>query len=298
MLIDLNDEVYEHKIENVTLHNLPEAERQSQVKFLEKKIHAKRWMVIGEGTVFLGLLLWGTSVMVKAYRKEMLLARQQRNFLLSITHEFKSPLASIKLYMQTLLRHDLDKTKERSFINSAINDTERLNTLVENALLANLIDHNGYSFSKEDINISAFTRLMTQKFQQIPEHGVLDVQVEENMHMFADKNAMTILINNLLENAWKYSPDEKKISVRAFRKDKNIILQIADNGIGIPDKEKTRIFNKFYRIGNEETRRTKGTGLGLFICKYIIDNHNGKINISDNAPNGTTVTIEFPFAED
>lgn len=283
-----------HKIENVMLQNLTEEQRKSEIIFLEKKISNKRWMVIGEGSVFLSLLLWGTLVMIRAYRKEMHLARQQKNFLLSITHEFKSPLAAIKLYLQTILRHDLEKEKTKSFINSAINDTERLNNLVENALLANLIDHKGYSFNKEDVNFSALIRLMTQKFQQMPGHANLTIQIEDGLHIYADKNAMTLLINNLLENAWKYSKNEKNIFVHGSSKDKWVVMEIGDQGIGIPDNEKRKIFNKFYRIGNEETRSTKGTGLGLFICKYIVDQHNAKIQIIDNVPNGTIVKVELP----
>ncbi len=293
LLIDLNDEVYTHKIENVSLKTLTPEQRASEIKFLETKIHQRWWMVIGEGGVFMAILLWGSLLMIRAYRKEILLARQQKNFLLSITHEFKSPLAAIKLYMQTLLKHDLDKSKQQSFINSAINDADRLNNLVENALLANLIDHKGYSFSKEDLNFSAFIRLMTQKFQQMPDHGTLTVQIEENLHLYADKNAMNILVNNLLENAWKYSTVDKNILVKLYKDNSHVVLEIADHGIGIPDSEKAKIFQKFYRIGNEETRRTKGTGLGLFICKYIIEEHNGRISLRDNSPQGTVVRVEF-----
>ncbi len=296
LLIDLNDEVYQHKIENVELRALQENLRTDEIYHLEKKIEQRRWMVIGEGSVFLALLVWGAFMMIKAYKKEMLLARLQKNFLLSITHEFKSPVASIKLYLQTLLKHDLDKKKEISFINSAISDTDRLNNLVENALMANLIDHEGYSFGKEDLNFSALLRLLSQKFQQMPEHSNLTSKIEDGLYIYADKNAMTILINNLLENAWKYSKDEKQISLSAKSQEDNVILEISDKGIGITDKEKLMVFEKFYRIGNEETRRTKGTGLGLFICKYIVEKHEGKISIQDNEPQGTIFRIEFPVS--
>ena len=290
----MNEEVYTHKIENVSLQDLTPEQRLAEINFLEEKISDRRWMVLGEGGVFILILVWGTIVMLGAYKKEMLLARQQKNFLLSITHEFKSPLAAIKLYLETLLRHDLDKQKEHSFINSAINDTDRLNNLVENALLANLIDHKGYSFSKEEVNFSALVRLMTQKFQQLPDHVILNIQIEDGQIVYGDKNALTLLINNLLENAWKYSLREKNVSVKVYSSDKNVILEIGDQGIGIPDKEKPKIFDKFYRVGNEETRRTKGTGLGLFICKYIILKHQGKIQIHDNQPHGTIFRLEFP----
>jgi signal transduction histidine kinase len=294
LLIDLNDEVYSHKIENVALQSLSLERRNAEINFLEKKISHRRWMVLGEGGVFLSLLIWGSLVMIRSYRREILLARQQKNFLLSVTHEFKSPVAAIKLYLQTLLRHDLEKEKRESFINSAISDTDRLNNLVENALMANLIDHKGYSFSKEDINFSAFMRLMTQKFQQMPDHGTLAISIEDGLYMHADKNAMNILVNNLLENAWKYSTDNKNIAVTARANNNTIVLEVADHGVGIPDKEKNKIFEKFYRVGNEETRRTKGTGLGLFICRYIVNGHKGKIQITDNIPQGTVFRVEFP----
>lgn len=294
LLIELNDEVYSHKIENVTLKNLTTEQRNEEIIFFEKKIFNRRWMVIGEGCVFLTLLIWGTFVMAGAYKKERLLARMQKNFLLSITHEFKSPLAAIKLYLQTLLRHDLDKEKEHAFINNAISDSDRLNNLVENALLANLIDHKGYSFNKVEVNFSAFVRLMTQKFQQMPNYNTLSTQLEEGQFILGDKNALNILITNLLENAWKYSPDDKNISVKLFSMNNSVILEIGDYGIGITDNEKEKIFNKFYRIGNEETRISKGTGLGLFICKYIINKHDGTIEIRNNHPRGTVVHLEFP----
>lgn len=295
LLVSLNDEVYQHRIENVGLQVLTPEEREQVTFKLEKKINNRRWMVIGEGLVFISILIWGTSVMLKIYRKEMALARQQKNFLLSITHEFKSPLASIKLYLQTLLRHDLDKKKEISFINSAIGDTDRLNNLVENALMANLIDHKGYSFSKEDINISALLRLMIQKFQQIPGHEKIETHIEEGLYVHADKNGLSILISNLIENGWKYSPKESALEVSIQKVENKIILSIADQGIGVPDKEKQNIFTKFYRIGNEETRRTKGTGLGLFIVKYIVEEHDGKISVIDNKPKGSVFRVELPL---
>lgn len=295
LLVDLNDEVYHHKIESLYYANIPTNDKEKEINLFEKKIKQRRWMVIGEGAVFLSLLGWGLIVTGRSFRKEMFLARQQRNFLLSITHEFKSPLASIKLYLQTLLRHDLEANRTEQFINNAIRDTERLNTLVENALLANLIDYQGYNFNKEDFNFSAFLRLTIQKFQQVPENRKVETQIEEGLHLYADKNAMSILVINLLENAQKYSPSDQPVAVKFFHEKEVVKLQVEDHGIGIPDSEKEKIFTKFYRIGSEETRKSKGTGLGLFICKYIVDKHEGTINVSDNHPKGTVFTLTFPF---
>lgn len=293
LLVDLNDEVYEHRIENVHLKSHSRQEEMLAVQQLEEKITQRRWMVVGEGCVFLGLLAWGSVVTLRSFRKEMALARQQKNFLLSVTHEFKSPLASIKLYLQTILKHDLDKEKESSFINSAIHDTERLNNLVENAMLANLIDHKGYSFNKENLNLSALVRLLVQKFQSLPNHNPVETSIDDSIMMYADKNALGILIGNLLENAMKYSFKTDPVSVSLKKQPDKITLCIRDTGFGIADNEKKKIFQKFYRVGNEETRKTKGTGLGLFIVKHITEGHNGSIKVFNNKPRGTAFSIEF-----
>lgn len=295
LLVDLNDEVYHHKIESIYYSNLTTELKEKEIDLFQNKIEQRRWMVIGEGIVFLTLLIWGLMITSRAFRKEMFLARQQRNFLLSITHEFKSPLASIKLYLQTLLRHDLEQKKTEQFIHNALKDTERLNTLVENALLANLIDYKGYNFSKEEFNFSAFLRLNVQKWQQVPEHKKINAQIEDGLLIYADKNAASVLLGNLLENAQKYSADSDSITLKLFRQNDRIVLKVEDQGVGIPEEEKPKIFTKFYRIGNEETRRSKGTGLGLFICKYIVDKHEGTITVSDNTPKGTVFTMSFPF---
>lgn len=294
LLVELNNEVNEHKIENVRLRAASPEDAEREIQQLYKQNNQKHWMVLGEGSVFLALLAWGSIMTARALRKEVTLARQQKNFLLSITHEFKSPLASIKLYLQTILRHDLDKEKEKSFINSAINDTERLNNLVENALLANQVDHNGYSFSMEEVNFSALVRLIVQKYQVVPDQHKLESQIEEGVSFLGDKNALTLLLTNLIENAFKYSAKEEPVSVVLETVENKIRLSIKDRGMGIPDAEKERIFQKFYRIGNEETRKSKGTGLGLFIVRYIVKGHNGLITVQDNSPKGTIFCVEFP----
>ena len=294
LLIDLNNEVYEHRIENVQLKAQTPVEAEEGIRELEKKNTQRHWMVVGEGSVFLALLTWGSILTARSIRKEMALARQQKNFLLSITHEFKSPLASIKLYLQTILRHDLEKEKEKSFINSAINDTERLNNLVENALLANLIDHKGYSFGFEELNLSALMRLQIQKLQSVPEPPKFETHIEEGLHISGDKNALTLMFSNLIENSLKYSPKDAPLGIDLKLEDKKVTLCISDHGPGIPSEEKDKIFKKFYRLGNEETRKTKGTELGLFIVKYIVKGHKGNILVKDNKPSGTIFCIQFP----
>jgi two-component system phosphate regulon sensor histidine kinase PhoR len=294
LLVELNREVITYKIENVHLRNITPQQQATEEITLQKKLHERWWMVIGEGGVFLTLLLFGSIQTLRSFNKEMSLARQQKNFLLSISHEFKSPLASIKLYLQTLQKHDLDKDKKESFINSAISDTDRLNNLVENALLANMIDHKGYLFSKEELNLSALVRLIVQRYQSLPglKHKI-ETNCQDGIHLYADKVAFSLMLNNFLENAAKYSPENTTIRIGLQQQEGKIILTVSDEGTGIPDTEKDKVFQKFYRIGKEETRNTKGTGLGLYIVKYIVEHHQGKISVLDNNPRGTIFEIQF-----
>ena len=264
LLIRLNNEVYEHRIEIVEL-KYPAEDALREKEALITRLHSRYLMIAGEGLVFLALLSWVTFQTVRSIRKEMELARMQKNFLLSITHEFKSPLASIKLYLQTIQKHQLDKEKEQSFIAKAIADTERLDTLVENTLLANVIDHKGYSFNKESLNLSALVRLVTQKYNSLPDfHQRIVTGIEDDISILADKLAITLLLNNLLENALKYSPSASVINVDLEKKKNAICLRVADQGMGIAMEEREKIFRKFYRTGNEETKIPKAPAWDYF----------------------------------
>ena len=235
LLYKLNDEVYKHRIEIVQLKY--DAVRSAlEEKNLVDKLHSRYLMIAGEGLVFLSLLSWVTYQTVRSFRKEMELARLQKNFLLSITHEFKSPLASIKLYLQTIQKHPLDKEKEQSFISKAIADTERLDTLVENTLLANMIDHKGYSFNKEPINLSALVRLISQKYNTLPDfHQRIKTTISDDISINGDKLALTLLLNNLIENALKYSPHHSEICIELKKNQIQIELSVADQGKGIAE---------------------------------------------------------------
>lgn len=293
LLYMLNDEVYKHRIELVQLKYDEEKAAVEEQKLISK-LHARYLMIAGEGMVFLTLLSWVTIQTIRTFRKEMELARMQRNFLLSITHEFKSPLASIKLYLQTIQKHQLEKEKVNSFIAKAIADTDRLNTLVENTLLANMIDHKGYTFAREYFNFSALVRLVTQKYNTLPDfHQRIVTAIEDDITINGDKLALTLMLSNLIENALKYSPADSEISTELKKDSDRIILRIADQGRGIQPGEREKIFRKFYRSGNEETRNTKGTGLGLFLARHIAENHDGKISVAANEPTGSIFQVLF-----
>ena len=250
-------------------------------------------MILGEGSIFLLILIVGAVYFHSLLKKENAMHKQQRNFLLSVTHELKSPLSSIKLYLQTILKRDLEKEKRDQFIMSSIDDIGRLDDLVENMLLASKIENRSYTFPKEDID---FTGLLTSLVDRIKINvqgkRTIVTEIQSNIDLFGDRFSLGSMINNLLENAVKYSQENTRIFI-SLKIDTHIRLRICDEGCGIPETEHKKIFQKFYRSGNEMTRKTKGTGLGLFIVEQVVTNHNANISISNNLPQGTCFEIIF-----
>lgn len=261
---------------------------------LNEKLH-KRWLMISsEGAVFVFLLLLGGYQIRKTLKKETALAQQQKNFLLSVTHELKSPIASTKLQLQTLQKHELDRSKQKEILANAISDTERLNNLVENILLAAKIENSVFPLNKEEYNLSEYiTEGMNQTIKSFNYSQKVVLNIEPNIKMRIDKTSFPSIILNLVENAVKYSPANSTITIGLQSLNGKTILSVADEGVGISDEEKESVFQKFYRVGNEEVRKTKGTGLGLFIVNYLVEQHNGVITVKDNTPKGTVFEVTF-----
>lgn len=253
-------------------------------------------MILGEGAVFLFIFFVGGYFLHKAIKKEWNMQQQQKNFLLSVTHELKSPLASIKLYLQTILKRDLDKEKRESFLSKCLLDIDRLDDLVENMLLASKIENHTYTYPKEKFD---FSRLVEENVNRLQinkcdyNQQTVSADIDPAIEILGDRFALSALVNNLIENAIKYSGPCEVVKVKLFRKNGAIHLMVADHGVGIPDLEKNKIFDKFYRIGNEDTRNTKGTGLGLYIVKQVSEKHKADILIRDNRPTGSIFEIVF-----
>jgi signal transduction histidine kinase len=251
-------------------------------------------MILGEGAVFLFIFVVGAYYMHKAIKGERKLHDQQRNFLLSVTHELKSPLASIKLYLETILKRDLDPSQQKSFLINSLKDIERLDDLVENMLIATKIENQSYTFPKEQFNFSQLVNSVAERLQlHTCSSQVIKASVQPFIFLNGDKFALTSVVTNLIENAVKYSPPCAEVEVSLKQKGDQIFFIVADFGIGINDQEKSRIFEKFYRVGSEETRKTKGTGLGLFIVKQVLDKHQAHIKVRNNNPSGTIFEVIF-----
>lgn len=298
----LYDKTEQHYVDTLKYESLKYEfkSNSSDVKFIEtedfqklfSKFKRQKYMVVMEGTVFFIILLVGMLKIRQSFMKEIEMANQQRNFILSITHELKSPLSSIKLMSETLVKRDLPKEKQNQLLGNSLEEVDRLESLVENVLLAAKIDNNKYGFTKEKQNFSQLLKHLCENFE-ISKKRNLKMNVEDDIEIVGDKSALASIISNLLENAYKYGPEWPFIEVSLRKKENVILFSVADFGQGIPDKEKQKVFEKFYRIGNEDTRLTKGTGLGLYIVKKIVEFHNGTIKIEDNIPSGSIFKMEF-----
>ena len=249
-------------------------------------------MIVSEGTVFLLLLLFGIYKIKQSMDKESALSNQQKNFFLSVTHELKTPIAATKLQLQTLQKQNLDEPTRRHLIGNALQETERLNNLIDNILFASRLESNEFIFKKETTDLSTLINDITERYYK-PElvAGTIQLQLEKTVLARVDSQAFPSVITNLVDNALKYSGTEKKVTLSLERVKDRVILSIADKGVGIKDQEKSKVFEKFYRAGNEETRRTKGTGLGLYIVNYIAKKHDAVIRIKDNVPNGSVFEL-------
>jgi signal transduction histidine kinase len=259
-----------------------------------KKLYDKHIrMILGEGTVlFLGLLL-GIGIINRAFQKEISLTNQQRNFLLSITHELKSPIASISLVLDTLKKRKLDEKQQETLVSSAGKETERLHELVNNLLLSAKLDAE-YTPTLEDIKIAnLFDDLITKMKIRFPK-ATISINPTEVPSIKGDRQGLVSVFTNLVENAIKYADNQAVININYFYEYDNFHFKISDNGIGIPTEERKKIFEKFYRVGNEDTRQTKGTGLGLYIVNRIIKAHRGTIQVLDNTPNGSVFHVVLP----
>lgn len=247
-------------------------------------------MVIGEGSVFLLILLLGLWKIRSSIQKDIKLSQRQSNFLLSVTHELKTPLASNKLYLQTLLkRTSLDRSKQEELMLQAITENNRLENMIENILTATRIENHVFTLQKESIDLSRFLKETAEKWSIQRRELVYDIEGE--VHSNVDAFVIETVLLNLLDNAHKYAGESAKITVYLKNKGESLEWGVKDNGQGVSAKFASTIFDKFVRIGNEETRLEKGTGLGLYITQQLIRAHGGRIDYLNNEPQGANFKI-------
>ncbi|MFM7222815.1 MAG: sensor histidine kinase [Bacteroidota bacterium] len=249
---------------------------------------------LGEGLTFLIFTILGAIFVYGAVRRQIRYHLQQKNFMLAVTHELKTPIAVTKLSLETLKRHQLPQEKQEKLLSDALNEAERLDMLCNNILLSSQMDAGGYESIKQEFDCSiALSASVTSFSKRYPDRSI-QANIPSGTMVYGEELLLRLVFNNLIENAIKYTPANAPIAISLTPLQDAIQIQVADGGPGIPDALKQKVFEKFYRLEDERTRKTKGTGLGLYLSARIIQNHKGMIRVEDNQPNGCIFNITLP----
>lgn len=262
-----------------------------QIAISSHEYSRRVWMIIGEGSVFMVLLFLGIWKMRKVILKEIGLTQRQSNFLLSITHELKTPISSVKLFLQTLLKHDLPEEKKTDLLKKALDENERLSLLIDNILHASRVENKSLKAVNSDLSFNQLVSSIVDRFHKRYLHEFIQVESSEQISVYADAFILEMILVNLLENACKYAGIDAEITIYFYKKGANFIFGVKDQGPGIPTEERASIFEKFYRIGNEETRQKQGSGLGLFITAEFAQLQGATITCKENIPKGTVFEV-------
>lgn len=249
---------------------------------------------IGEGLTFLIITILGAVFVYSVVRRQIRFHLQQKNFMMAVTHELKTPIAVTKLSLETLKRHKLDEDRQNKILGDAINETDRLNALCNNILLSSQLESGGYTLTKQEFDLSALVAKAVADFQRRYPQRNIEKHSADMVLVQGEEFLIGLVLNNLLENAVKYNAAEVPIVVNLNENENSCVLSVADLGKGIPDAEKSKIFEKFYRLEDESTRRTKGTGLGLYLSSKIVEDHKGRLLLENNHPTGSVFKVILP----
>lgn len=289
-LLQQNREIHELKKAAVSVSSANYAQ---QTQDIEEQQRRGVYKYIGEAGVVLLLIFVGAVFIYRSVRRQFRLQQQQQNFVMAITHELKTPIAVSRLNLETLQKHQLEEERRKKLLQTTLQETLRLDTLINNILISSQLEGNAYRFSKEELDFSDLVRDVVKGFTSRYPDRQVKCAIEENVDIEGDAMLLKLLLSNLLENANKYSPKDKPIDLHLNETEKGLCLVVMDEGTGIPEEERKAVFEKFYRIGNEQTRKTQGTGLGLYICQKIVKDHGGDISVKDNPPSGSKFIVQF-----
>jgi signal transduction histidine kinase len=258
------------------------------------QLTTKRWMILSEGSVYVTLLCFGFYTLNKSIKKELELSRQQQNFLLSVTHEIKTPITALKLSLQTLKKSKSSEEITSQILDHALKEQKRLEQFVDDIFAVNALEDSRWEKSESDVHLHTLISNISETLQSVYPANHIHVSCPE-IELKTDDKALKIVLSNLIENACKYSPFCGHVNVNAEILDKNIFIHIIDEGEGIDPKDQKNIFKKFYRLGEEEKRRNKGSGLGLYLVKSFTQYLNGSVSVKSNRPKGSIFTVQLPL---
>jgi signal transduction histidine kinase len=254
-------------------------------------------MVLSEASLFGVLTILGVGLLLRTARREAFLALQQSNFLHAVTHEFRSPLQSLRLMLETLMRRP-DPERARRYGNDMLEDVTRLESLVGNVLAVGRLEAEAFRAIIQVTDLSAAIERVIERFRRSrpTETARIEVHIEPDVMAQADPTTLEPVVRNLLDNALKYG-EGKAIRLRLFLDSPNAVLQIQDDGRGIRADEIPRLFDRFWRAGDDRVRTAPGAGLGLFLVRELLNAQGAKISAhSDGLNRGSTFEVHWPMS--
>ena len=276
-------------------------EKNAQVRELAQQLRAQVvlegwWVPLVEGGILLTLILAGATLIFIYWNKQHRLNQMQRSFVSNVTHELKSPVASIQLALETMALRDLPEGKRREFLGMMLDDTERLTTLINRILGAARIDKQRGHYSLESTSMRRFVEELLEEDRHLFEkdgHAVI-LEKGADARVAIDRVAMRVVVSNLIDNAARYSPRGSTIRIRLQRDLRSCRLEVIDSGEGIARKDFKNVFKMFWR-GESNPSHKRGTGLGLYIVRHIVKDHGGRVWAwSAGLGRGSTFSVRLP----
>ena len=266
---------------------------------LTKEWSGNLWLlvtgIVSFATIITVLILFSVFL-----AREILEVRRQTTFIDSVTHELKSPLASIRLCLETLSRPELAEKQRSQLRDMMLGDVERLHALIDDILQASRLEYGEHGHAVSDVDVIALARravaAAAKRHRMLPEDVVIDAPQE--LVVATDQVALELVINNLVDHAIKYSDPPAQVTV-ALTPGENggLHLVVADHGVGIPKRLLKRVFQRFYRVDSEAVRGRRGTGLGLYVVASLVHTLGGKLRAeSEGDGMGTTMIVDLPGA--
>jgi signal transduction histidine kinase len=264
--------------------------------FLIEFANKKRIVYIWVAGAVIFFMLASTFLAGSAVLKQAKLNKLKNDFIATITHELKTPLASMRILVDTLLDEKCQsRGQEIEYLQLISKENARLSRLIDNFLTFSRMERNKQAFDFAPANPAEIAKAAADAVQTKFNHNCkFTVTIDDNLpSILADKDAMITVLVNLLDNAFKYSGENKEIALNAFADNQSVCFSVRDNGIGLTRRQIKKVFDKFYQVDNSLSRKVEGTGLGLSIVKFIVDAHKGKIDVESKPGKGSEFKVKI-----
>lgn len=256
------------------------------------------WSTLVQGLLLFALILVGVYTLFIFWRRQLRLYQQQREFITQVTHELKSPLASIQLHLETIRLRRLEPERLENFVDTMLDDTRRLHSQIDNLLLAARLEQIRRNTEPRQLDLTTFIqRYIDENLVRLPPGTRIEQHLQPGLHTVAEAEELGTVLRNLLENAVLYSNGVPELELTLARKGRFAEIRVKDNGRGLEKEELPRIFRRFYRV-EQPDERIRGTGLGLYIVQSVIEGGGGKVWVESDGPGcGCTFVLQLPLQE-